>query len=413
MVIRTEMRARGLLKRTALLAATVAAIAALGGSAGAQDTIRIGSLNDQTGPFADTSGPGWVDAAKMAIEDFGGTVLGKKIELLSVDDRNNADHSLATVRGWLDNEGVKAILSGSNSPITLATVGLAKDRATPFMIAGAGISSLTGTACTAYSIQYAWDTYAMPRAAVEETMRKGAKSWFLITWNTGFGNVIEADVKKFVESGGGKFVGSVKHPLNNADFSSYLLQAQASKAEVIAFGNPGADFVNAMKQAKEFGLTKGGQKLVSLTESISFFQALGPDATQGLLLSTPFYWDRDDESRAWSKRYMDRNRGRAPNLLQSGAYSAVTHYLNAVKAAGTTDGKVVAAKMRELPINDFQMKNVKVRADGQAMRDYYLFEVKTPAESKGQYDLYKQIGTVPASQVWKAESDSECPLLKK
>ena len=396
-----------------LLAAALTAFAGAASPAGAQETIRIGSLNDQTGPFADTSGPGWVDAAKMAIEDFGGAVLGKKIELLSVDDRNNADHSLATARGWLDTDGVKAILSGSNSPITLATVGLAKDRETPIMIAGAGISSLTGAACTPFSIQYAWDTYAMPRAAVEETMRKGAKSWFLITWNTGFGNVIEADVKKFVENGGGKFLGSVKHPLNNADFSSYLLQAQASKADVIAFGNPGADFVNAMKQAKEFGLTKGGQKLVSLTESISFFQALGPEATQGLLLSTPFYWDRDDDSRAWSKRYMERNRGRAPNLLQAGAYSAMTHYLNAVKAAGTTDGKAVAAKMRELPINDFQMKNVKVRADGQAMRDYYLFEVKTPAESKSPYDLYKQIGVVTAENVWKSAAESECPLLKK
>jgi branched-chain amino acid transport system substrate-binding protein len=201
MVTRTETRTRSMQGRNMLLAATVAGIALFGGVVSAQETIRIGSLNDQTGPFADTSGPGWVDAAKMAIEDFGGTVLGKKIELLSVDDRNNADHSLATVRGWLDNDGVKAILSGSNSPITLATVGLAKDRATPFMIAGAGISSLTGASCTPYSIQYAWDTYAMPRAAVEETMRKGAKSWFLITWNTGFGNVIEGDVKKFVEKG--------------------------------------------------------------------------------------------------------------------------------------------------------------------------------------------------------------------
>ncbi len=399
-----------------LLMATTFAVAASAGAAFAQapaDVIRIGTMNDQTGPFADTSGPGWVEATKMAVEDFGGKVLGKRIELLAVDDRNNADLSMATLRKWFDEDGVQAVISGSNSPITLASAAFANERQKPFMIAGAGVSALTGAACTPYSVQWAWDTYAMPRAAVEESMRQGLDSWFLITYNTAFGNIMEADTKSFVEKGKGTYLGSVKHPLNNADFSSYLLQAQASKAKVIAFGNPGADFVNSIKQAKEFGLTQGTQKLVSLTEAISFFQSLGLEATQGMLVSTAFYWDRDDETRAWSKRYMDRYRGRLPNLLQSAAYSATLHYLKAVEAAGTTESKAVMAKIREIPINDFQMKNVRIREDGQVMRDYYLYEVKKPSESKNPNDLYKQLAVIPANRVWRDPSESQCPLLKK
>ena len=376
------------------------------------DVIKIGVMNDQSGPYADNCGPGAVTAARLAVEDAGGAIAGKKIEIVIADDQNKPDVGIATAQRWLDSEGVDAIVGCSASSIALAVNDLMKERKKPYMLAGTASSMFTNERCSPMTTQWVTDTYAMPRAIVRTLLGQGDDTWFFITVDYAFGKAWQEDTTKFIQQGGGKVLGSVLHPLNSSDFSSYLLRAQASKAKVIAIANAGADFANVMKQAQEFGIAGSGQKLAPLGMFINNTHGIGLKVMQGVRLTTPFYWDRTDETRAFTKRYQAAFNGRMPNEAQAGTYSAVNHYLKAVAAAGSDDGDAVMAKMKQLPVNDFEMKNVTVRADGQVMRPIYAARIKSPQDSKYPYDYYEVVGTVPGEDAWRPASDSVCPLLK-
>jgi branched-chain amino acid transport system substrate-binding protein len=397
-----------------------AAIAMLAGSslmapcpALSQDpgVLRIGAMADQSGPYADNGGPGSAEAARMAIEDAGGQVLGKKIELLVADDQNKPDVGVAIARKWLDQDGVEAIVGGSASSIALGIQKLMAERKKPYMLAGTASSALTNDACSPYGTQWVLDTYSLPKATAKSLVAAGENTWFFITVDYTFGKQWQADTTKFIEDAGGKVVGSVLHPLNTSDFSSYLLTAQSSGAKVVALANSGADFANAIKQAQEFGLPEK-QKIAPLGVLINQIDGIGLASAKGLEIVTPFYWDMNDETRAFATRFKKRFHDRAPNEAMAGTYSAVTHYLKAVAAAGTVDGEKVNAKMHEMPVNDFEMKNVAIRADGQVMRPMYTATIKGPDDSKFASDDYVITGSVPADQVWRPAAESKCPLLK-
>ena len=402
------------------LAASAGALAATtmlwSGSAMAQeisgDVIRIGVMADQSGPYADNGGPGSVEAARMAVEDMGGEINGKKIELVIADDQNKPDIGAAIAQKWVDEEGVDAILGGSASSIALSIQSMMADRKKPYMLAGTASSSLTNEACSPYGTQWVLDTYSLPKATTQSMVAAGDDSWYFITVDYTFGKQWQADATKFIEDAGGKVLGSVLHPLNSTDFSSYLLQAQASGAKVIALANSGSDFANAVKQAQEFGIMDAGQKVVALGLQINQVHGIGLGAVQGMQLVTPFYWDLNDETREFAERFKARFRDRVPNETMAGSYSAVTHYLKAVEAAGTDDGEAVIAKMHELPVNDFAMKDVKIRADGQVMRPMYSVTIKSPDDVSQPYDYYVVNETIPAENVWRPESESSCELLK-
>lgn len=398
----------------ALLAATMLSAPIHASAAGISgDVIKIGIMNDQSGPYADNCGPGSVAAAKLAIEDAGGAVDGKKIELVVADDQNKPDVGVAAAMKWVDKEGVDTIVGCSASSIALAVSDIMKERKKPYMLAGTASSAFTNDKCSPMTTQWVLDTYSLPKATANALVKDGLKTWFFVTVDYAFGKAWQADTTKFVEAAGGKVVGSVLHPLNNADFSSFLLQAQASGAKVVAFANSGSDFANAIKQAQEFGLAEGGQTLVPLGLMLNQTHGIGLQILKNVKLSTPFYWDANDETRAFAKRFMAAFNNRAPNEAQAGTYSAIKHYLEAVKAAGSDDGDAVMAKMKEMPINDFEMKNVKIRDDGQVMRPLYSARIKTPEESKGAYDYYEITGTIPAEDAWRPLSESACPTLKK
>jgi branched-chain amino acid transport system substrate-binding protein len=376
------------------------------------NVIRIGVMNDQSGPYADNCGPGAVAAAKLAVEDAGGAINGKKVEIVVADDQNKPDVGTATAQKWVDNEGVDAIVGCSASSIALAVNDIMKDRKKPYMLAGTASSAFTNEKCSPMTTQWVQDTYALPRATVKSLIAQGQDTWFFITVDYAFGKAWQDDSTKFIEQGGGKVLGSVLHPLNSSDFSSFLLRAQSSKAKVIALANSGSDFANVMKQAQEFGIAEGGQKLAPLGLFINATHGIGLKILQGVRLTTPFYWDRTDETRAFAKRYQAAFNGRMPNEAQASTYSAVNHYLRAVAAAGSDDGDAVMTKMRELPVNDFEMKNVPIRADGQVMRPLYAARIKAPAESKYPYDYYEVVATVAAGDAWRPASESVCGLLK-
>lgn len=398
----------------ALLAATMLSAPIHASAAGISgDVIKIGIMNDQSGPYADNCGPGSVAAAKLAIEDAGGAVDGKKIELVVADDQNKPDVGVAAAMKWVDKEGVDTIVGCSASSIALAVSDIMKERKKPYMLAGTASSAFTNDKCSPMTTQWVLDTYSLPKATANSLVGEGLKSWFFVTVDYAFGKAWQADTTKFVEAAGGKVVGSVLHPLNNADFSSFLLQAQASGAKVVAFANSGSDFANAIKQAQEFGLAEGGQTLVPLGLMLNQTHGIGLQILKNVKLSTPFYWDANDETRAFAKRFMAVFNNRAPNEAQAGTYSAIKHYLEAVKAAGSDDGDAVMAKMKELPINDFEMKDVKIRDDGQVMRPLYSARIKTPEQSKGAYDYYEITGTIAAEDAWRPASESACAALKK
>jgi branched-chain amino acid transport system substrate-binding protein len=379
----------------------------------AQDGVfRIGVLNDQSGTYSDFGGVTSVVAAKMAVEDFGGQVLGKKIEVLSADHQNKADIGTATARKWFDVDGVEAIADLTNSAVALAVQGLAKERGKITLASGPFSTKLTNEACSPTGFHWTFDTYASSVGTARGVLEEGGKDWFILAADYAFGQQMAADLTKTVEGNGGKVLGQVNHPLNTSDFASFLLQAQSSKAKIVGLANGGTDTVNSIKQAAEFGLVDQGQNLVALALVISDVHALGLDKAKGLVATTAYYWDRDDESRAFAKRFEERTQ-RKPGMIQAGVYSSVMHYLKAVKAAGTADGKVVAEKMRELPVNDFFAKNGKVRIDGRMEHDMYLIEAKKPEESKGAWDYYKVLRTIPAAQVTIPLSESQCPLVKK
>jgi len=397
--------------RLALVSALlVTGLAAQGARAQISDNVvKIGVLNDQSGLYADLGGPGSVVAAKMAAEDFGGKVLGKPIEIVSGDHQNKSDVGAGIAREWFDVGKVDMAIGFDNSSVALAVEQLAAEK-NRIAIAGAvGSTAFTGKSCTPNEASWVYDSYALTTSLAKAVVAEGRDTWFFLTVDYAFGHSLEADASAAVKAAGGKVLGSVRHPLNTADFSSYLLQAQASGAKVVAFANGGGDMVNATKQANEFGLTKN-QSIVSLLVFISDVHSMQLQAAQGLKLVTAFYWDRTDETRAWSKRFFEKF-GRMPTMPQAAVYSAITHYLNSIKAAGTDEAKAVMAKMRELPVNDFYVKNGHVRADGRLVHDMYLAQVKSPAESKGPWDYYKILSTIPGDQAFRSLADGGCPLV--
>jgi len=375
-------------------------------------TIKIGVLNDQSGLYADFGGKTSVEAARLAAEEMGGSVLGKKIEIISADHQNKPDIGMSMARKWLDVDNVDAIADLTNSAIAIGIQNIARERGKITLASGPGTGRLSNEDCSPTGFHWTWDTYSAAVGTARAVLQDGGKDWFILAADYQFGQQMSLDLTKTVTENGGKIVGQVKHPLSASDFSSFLLQAQASKAKIIGLANGGADTINSIKQAAEFGLPQGGQRLVALAVVISDIHALGLARSQGLLATTAFYWDRDDASRAFSERFEKRT-GRKPGQIQAGVYSSVLHYLKAVKAAGTDEGKVVAEKMRELPVNDAFATNGKVRADGRMEHDMYLIQVKTPAESKGPWDYYKVQRTIPAAQATRPLSESACPLLKK
>lgn len=374
------------------------------------DVIRIGILNDQSGTYADLAGPGSVEAARMAVEEFGGKVNGVKVEIVSGDHQNKADVGATIARTWMDRDGVDAIADFSNSSVGLAVQALAAERKKITLVTAAS-TQFTGKACTPYSSQWVYNSYSNGHGLAKLLTERGANTWFLVTVDYAFGHAFADDIRKTVTAAGGKVLGEVRHPLNASDMSSFLLQAQASKAKVVAFASAGGDLTTAIKQAGEFGLTRN-QLLAAPSVFINDVHSLGLKTAQGLQFLTAFYWDRDEASRAWSRKFFERRKA-MPTMTQAGVYSSVRHFLKAVEAAGTDDGERVAQKMKELPIRDAYTANGRVRQDGQVMHDMYLVEVKKPAESKGPWDYYKVLATVPTDQVFQPLSTSECPLVRK
>jgi branched-chain amino acid transport system substrate-binding protein len=393
----------------------VFAYAAMLGVAQAQvsdDVVKIGVINDQSSIYADLSGLGGVEAAKMAIEDFGGSVLGKPIELVSADHQNKADIATNIVTKWIDEDKVDVISDLPNSSAMLAVQDIARRKHRLVLVSTGGTSEFTGKACSPYGIHWTYDTYALAYGTGKYLVQEGGDSWFFLTADYAFGKALEQDTTRFVEAAGGKVLGSVKHPFPNQDFSSYLVQAQASGAKIIALANAGGDTINAIKQAAEFGIVRKGQRLAGLLLFISDVHSLGLEAAQGIVLTTGFYWDYDDATRAWSKRFFER-RHAMPTMAQAGVYSSILHYLKAVQAAGTDEALAVAAKMRELPIEDFFAKNGRIREDNRMVHDMYLVQVKAPSESKYPWDYYKVLRVIPAEEAFRPLSESECPMVKK
>lgn len=378
----------------------------------ADGPLKIGVLNDQSGTYADFGGKTSVVAAKMAVEDFGGEVLGRKIEVLDADHTNKPDVAASIARKWFDTEGVEMITDLTNSAVALAVQDLAKDKDKVTIATGPFSSALTNESCSPTGFHWVFDTYAAPRGVATGMIEDGAKDWFILVTDYAFGHAMQDDLTDTIDKNGANVVGAVRAPLGTADFASFLLQAQQSKADVIALANAGTDMTNAIKQAGEFGIMTGGQKLAALAMVISDVHALGLQTAQGLVAATPYYWDRDDASREFGKRFEEKT-GRMPGMVQAGTYSAVMHYLKAVDAAGTVDADEVADKMRELPVDDFFAKDGVVRKDGRLEQEMYLVEVKKPDESEGPWDYYKVVSTLPADLVTRPLSESACPLVKE
>ena len=400
------MKLAAIFSFAAALALTVTASAQMSG-----DMVKIGVLNDMSGLYADITGPGSVEAARMAIADFGGSVNGKKIELVSADHQNKPDIGSAIANQWFGNDGVDAIVDVPTSSVALAVQEVARNKNKVFLISGAAASDLTGKACSPTSVHWTYDTVALANGTGSAVVKAGGDTWFFITADYAFGHALERDTAKVVEENGGKVLGKVRAPLNTADFSSFLLQAQNSKAKIIGLANAGGDTINSIKQAAEFGIVEGGQKLAGLLVFISDIHSLGLQAAHGLQLTEAFYWDQNDETRTWSKRFFDKMK-RQPTMVQAGVYGAVMHYLAAVKTTNSDDGPTVVKQMKATPVNDFMTKNGKIREDGRLVRDMYLFEVKAPSDSKGSWDYYKQIAVIPGEEAFKLPGPNECPLVK-
>ena len=375
------------------------------------DVVKIGVLTDMSGQFSHESGPGSVTAIKMAVEDFGGKVLGKPIEVVVADHQNKPDTASALARKWFDVEKVDMVANLINSSIALTVAGLAKDKNRIAIINGSGSSRLTGDACTPNSIHYAYDTYALARGTGAALAKEGKKSWYFLTADYAFGHALEADTSAVVKAMGGEVVGSTRYPPESFDQSSFLLQAQSSKAQVVALAGSGNVLVNSIKSAQEFGI-QPKQTLAGLLVWETDIKALGLSVGQGLVLTNAFYWDRDDETRAWSKRFFEKMKV-MPHMGDAGDYSSTMHYLRAVEAAGTDEAQVVMKKMREMPINDFFAKNGRIREDGRMVHDMYVYEVKKPSESKGDWDFYKLREVIPGEEAFRPLKDSACPLVKK
>jgi branched-chain amino acid transport system substrate-binding protein len=373
--------------------------------------VKIGVLNDMSSLYSDATGKGSLTAAQMAVEDFGGKVQGNPIEVISADHQNKPDVGSTIARTWYDTDKVDVIVDVPTSSVALAIQQITRERNRVFLISGAGASDLTGPACSPNGIHWTYDTYALSNVAGKAMVARGENSWFFLTADYAFGQSLERDAAAIVKANGGQVLGAVHHPLNTQDFSSFLIQAQASKAKVVALANAGGDTQNAIKQAYEFGLQRQGQKLLALLLNITDVHSLGIEAAQGMIATEGFYWDMDDASRAFSKRFLEKA-NHMPTMIQAGVYSAVTHYLKSVDAAGTDEAKAVIARMKAMPINDFFAKNGYIREDGRMVHDMYLVQVKSPTESKGEWDLYKVLATVRGDNAYRSLADGGCPLVK-
>jgi len=373
-------------------------------------TVKVGLITDMSGVFADADGPGGAEAIQMAIADFGGQVLGKKIEFVVADHQNKTDIGAARAREWFDRDGVDMVLAGPNSSVALAVAKIARDRKKIFIPIGSTTSLLTNEECSPFTIQYAYDTVGLSKGTGSAIVAQGGKNWFFLTADFAFGTAIEKDTREVVIAKGGKVAGSVRHPLGTADFSSFLLQAQASGADVLALANAGVDTINSIKAAHEFGLA-GSMKMVAMNMYLTDVHALGLNVAQGMYMTDGWYWDLNDETRAWGKKYFERV-GKMPTLLHAADYSATTHFLNAVKASGTDDGERVMAQMKATPVNDFFAKGGVIRPDGRMVHDMYLMQVKTPAESKYPWDYFKLVQTIPGDEAATSKAESRCELWK-
>jgi branched-chain amino acid transport system substrate-binding protein len=400
-------------KKSALGAALLAALASLTlvtpAVAGPNEVV-IGDIDDLSGLYADVIGPGGIEAAKMAIADFGGTVLGKKIVFVSADHQNKPDIGSAKFREWADQQGLNMLLGGSNTGVSIAMAKVAAEKKVPFMAIGAAGASLTNQDCTAYTVHYAYDTTALANGTASQMTKEGGKTWYFLTADYAFGTQLQEAATKVVVANGGKSVGSVRVPLSASDFSSFLLQAQGSKADVLGLSNAGGDFINSLKAANEFGITKT-MKPAALLAFISDIHSLGLKTAQGLILTTGWYWDLNDKTRAFGKRFFDKMK-KEPTMNQAAYYSATMTYLNAVKAANTTDSDKVMEQLKKMKINDMFTDNGYIRADGVMVHDMYVMQVKTPAESKYPWDYYKVIKKMNGEEAFGPLSTT-CPLTKR
>nr|WP_225869955.1 ABC transporter substrate-binding protein [Glaciimonas sp. PCH181] len=374
------------------------------------NVIRIGLITDMSGVFSDISGKGHVEAIKMAIADFGGQLDGKKIELIVSDHQNKADIAAVKAREWLDRGGVDILMSGASSAADLAIAKVANEKKKPFIVIATGTARLTNEDCNPYTIHYGYDTVAMARATGSAVVKQGGKTWYFLTADYAFGQSLEADTTKVIKQAGGTVVGSIRHPLNTSDFSSFIMQAQASKAQILGLANATTDTINAIKAANDFGLNKT-MKLAGMVMFVTDIHSLGLGLTQGMYLSDNWYWDQDEASRKWSRRYFEVMK-KMPTGNQAAGYSATMHYLAAVKQAGTDDGDRVIAQMKKNPINDMYLKHATIRPDGRVMYDMFLMQVKTPGESKYPWDYLRVVERVPAEQAFTSKSESKCAIWK-
>jgi len=403
-----------MVKRIAIVLTTVLALGPVAALAQISDgVIKIGVLNDQSSLYADLAGQGSVVAARMAVEDFGAEKKGMKVEIVSADHQNKPDVGSAIARQWYDVDKVDVILDVPNSGVALAVNQITRDKGKALLVSGAATADLTGKACSPNTIHWTYDTWALANGTGNAIVKTGGDTWFFITADYAFGHALERDVEAVVLKNGGKVLGKVRHPLNTADFSSFLLQAQASKAKIVGLANAGGDTTNSIKQAAEFGIVKGGQSLAGLLVFITDVHGLGLPTAQGLIFTETFYWDLNDKTRAFAKRFAERDKGIHPTMIHAGVYSAVTHYLKAVEALKSDDGTKVIAKMKEMPTDDPLFGKGTVRADGRKIHPAYLVEVKKPAESKAPWDYYKIRATIPADQAFRPLDQGECPLVKK
>jgi branched-chain amino acid transport system substrate-binding protein len=398
------MKTRYVLSALAALAMT--------GAAQAQTSVKLGVLNDRSGVYSDLTGEGSVIAARMAVEDFKAAEKGIKVDIVAADHQNKPDIGASIARQWYDQEGVDVILDVPTSSVALAVNGIAREKNKILINSGGGTSDLTGSQCSPNTVHWTYDTWALANGTGGAMVKRGGDTWFFVTADYAFGHALERDTSALVTKAGGKIVGTVRHPFPGQDFASFLLQAQSSGAKVIGLANAGGDFTNTMKQAAEFGIVQGGQSLAGLLVFITDVHSLGLQVAQGLVMTEAFYWDQNDQTRAWSKRFAEKNGGKMPTMVHAGVYAGALHYLKAVEALKGKDTAQVMAKMKEMPTDDPLFGKGKVRQDGRKIHDMYLFEVKKPAESKGPWDLYKQLATIPADQAFRPLNEGGCSIVK-
>ena len=411
LVLRRGVRLTLSLASAALMAMLVAVPALRGDAAISRDVLKIGILNDQSGVYAELAGQGSVEAARIAVEDFGGEIMGRPIEILSADHQNKPELGASIAREWIEVDGVDVIVDVPTSDVALAVQKVTEATDTAFLINGAASSSLTGEACSPTSVHWAYDTYSLATGTVRAMLEEGLKSWFFLTADDAFGTALREAARQVVDSNGGEVHGQAKHPLDSDDLTPHLMEAQGSQADAIGLANAGQDAVRAIRRAEELGVRRGPQRIVPLLLFLTDVKQLGLETAQGLPLTTAFYWDRTDASRAFAERFAARRNGQRPTMVQAGVYSSLMHYLQAVQAVGEDNGRAVVDQMKRMPVDDFFAAGGKVRADGLMVHEMYRARVKSPAESQGPWDLYEIVETIPADLAFRPLSESDCPLV--